>query len=287
MAADDPLRLGPRWQAVQTAVRAGHAAVTGDEPRTLARLLHASDHWRVLAHWFEQASFFDIETSGLDVRSVVTLVCCLHRGRLYRFVRGENLDEFLDLLQEIKLMVSFNGASFDVPRIEDLFHVPEFPCAHVDLRWMCYHRGWRGGLKALERQLGLQRPADLEGVDGFQAVQLWEQWERHGDRAARHRLERYCAADTVTLQRLAAELLTAHGCGVTIPALETLWEVVTAACPTPPGVTFAAPAPPPAAPAPAAAAVCAAVRAACEGAHTRAERQQRLRARWRAMQNQP
>jgi uncharacterized protein YprB with RNaseH-like and TPR domain len=278
LAAGDPLGLRGRWEDVCAAVRERQRAVADDEPRRLAGALHARDHWRVLAHWFDQASFFDIETSGLGAGSEVTLVVCLHRGRLLRYFRGENLDAFLDLLQEVKLMVSYNGTGFDVPRIEDLFHVPSFPCAHVDLRWMCHYRGWHGGLKAIERQLGLRRPADLDGVDGLMAVALWEQWTRLGDAAARRRLERYCAADTVALQRLAAELLAAHGCAVTVPEMDALWQGVTEACPPldPPPAIVAVPDDP----------LQSALRAAVD-AGSRAARQERLRAHWRAARRLP
>jgi len=225
--ANDPLGLGSaRWGEVAAEVRRNLASLAADDPRPLTHALPTREHWRVLAHWFEQASFFDIETSGLEPESEVTLVVCLHRGTLYLFLKDENLDEFLDLLQEVKLLVSFNGTGFDVPRIEDRFHIPEIPCAHVDLRWICHHRGWHGGLKLIERQLGLQRPRDLQGIGGEQAVYLWQVWHEKRNAAARRTLERYCAADVVSLQLLAAELITTHGCAVTAPDPQTLWDLV-------------------------------------------------------------
>ncbi len=233
LAAADPLCLGTaRWTAVRTAAATSLAALRADDTLTLARLLRARDHWRLLSRWFDEASFFDIETSGLECGSEVTVVTCLHAGRLYHFVRGENLDDFLPLLEEMRLLVSFNGAGFDVPRILDLYHIPALPCAHVDLRWMCHHAGWQGGLKYVEARHGVRRPADLEGVDGAAAVWLWRAWQEERADSARQQLVRYCAADSVALKLLAARLLADLGHPPEPPpAAATLWGLLDEECP--------------------------------------------------------
>jgi uncharacterized protein YprB with RNaseH-like and TPR domain len=157
------------------------------------------DKWRILTHFREQAAYFDIETTGLEYDASITVICCWHRGELHTFVEHENLDQFLDLLDEIELLVSFNGATFDVPRVLAGFHIPELPCPHLDLRWPCYHQGYRGGLKTVAETLGLQRPLDLQDADGALAVRLWQQWIVEKDSTAREHLIRYCASDVLLL----------------------------------------------------------------------------------------
>lgn len=164
------------------------------------------DKWRILSEFLDQTSYFDIETSGLDIDASITVIVCWHRGRFHTFVEHENLDDFLDLLDDVKLLASFNGASFDVPRILDAFHIPRLPCPHIDLRWSCYHAGLRGSLKNIERKLKIERPADIADTDGELAVQLWSYWRDREDAAARHQLIRYCAADVLTLILLAQHL---------------------------------------------------------------------------------
>ncbi len=174
----------------------------------LLKRLPTREHWRVLASFLPKASYFDIETSGLSPSdSVVTVVVCLHQGKYYEFVRGENLDEFLDLLDEVNLLVSFNGSSFDVPRIRDEYHIPELPCPHVDLRWISYHQGLRGGLKQIEEKLGFPRGDDLKGLAGDDAVWLWQKW-RLGCRQSRDLLIRYCRRDVEALEKIAQFLLS-------------------------------------------------------------------------------
>ncbi|NOZ59435.1 MAG: exonuclease, partial [Euryarchaeota archaeon] len=58
----------------------------------------------------------------------------------------------------------------------------------------------------IERRLGLERSAELEGVDGFEAVRLWRRWERRGDGSALERLLEYNEADTGGLPELARHI---------------------------------------------------------------------------------
>lgn len=190
--------------------------------------LATREQWRILATYFDRLSYFDIETSGLSYDAYVTCVACYHKGKVYTYVNGENLDDFLDLLEEVDLLVSFNGTSFDVPFLLRTWHIPEFPCPHIDLRWQCYHQKHKGGLKQIERALNITRPPDLQGVDGAEAVWLWFRWKQYQDQKARERLLRYCAADVLTLQLVAASLLRNRDVAVYPPEHEALWALLDA-----------------------------------------------------------
>lgn len=228
------LRLGPAaWAAILAQVERCDAAFATGDIGFFARTLCGPDLWRVLAQYSERAAFVDIETDGLHYGARITVIACLWKDRVYTFVQNENLDEFLDLLQNVDLMVTFNGTSFDVPMILRWYHIPELPCSHVDLRWVCYHAGWRGGLKAVESQIGLCRPADLQGVDGAEAVELWTHWLRQGDRGDRDRLVRYCAADAMALRGVTAAVLRqCGGLAAALPAA-TVWADLDLVAPPP------------------------------------------------------
>lgn len=193
---------------------------------TLCRLLHAKDHWRVLAECFERAAWFDIETDGSSSAARITCICGYRDGQVATFVQGENLQGFVDWLQDVELLVSFNGNSFDVPRVLRGFALPSLPCAHVDLRWVAYHAGCRGGLKVIERELGVDRPQDLQGVDGAEAVYLWEDWSITGRREARDKLLRYCAADVVGLKAVGGALLRTIDPQFAWLPPENLWDAL-------------------------------------------------------------
>jgi len=64
----------------------------------------------------------------------------------------------------------------------------------------CKRLGLSGGLKPIERQLGIER--DRPDISGRDAVRLWHQYER-GDEAALDTLVSYNREDTVNLRTLA------------------------------------------------------------------------------------
>lgn len=201
---DFPDRIPPNWRVELTeeSRRCLSALESGDIHFFVDRFA-PRDKWRILAHFLDEATFFDIETLGLEYDAPITVIVCWHRGRYRTFVEHENLDEFLDLLDEVKLLESFNGNSFDVPRVLDSFHIPKLPCPHLDLRWPCYHQGHTGGLKEITSRIGIRRPADLQDADGELAVRLWQAWRTNNDHAAREHLIRYCASDVALLVALA------------------------------------------------------------------------------------
>ena len=182
------------------------AAFAANDVAYFAEQLDPRDKWRILAEYIEQTSYFDIETSGLEFDAHITVIVCWHRGELHTFVEHENLDDFLHLLDDVTLLASFNGASFDVPRVLDAFHIPELPCPHLDLRWSSYHAGLTGGLKNIATKLRIERPADIAHTDGELAIQLWSDWRDNQDAGAREHLIRYCAADVLMLVVLAQHL---------------------------------------------------------------------------------
>lgn len=182
------------------------AALETKDIRYFVDRLSPLDKWRIVAEFLDETSFFDIETMGLEHDSPITVIVCWHRNELRTFVEHENLDDFLHLLDDVTLLASFNGSSFDVPRVLDTFHVPDLPCPHVDLRWPCYHKGFKGSLKSITSQLGFARPVDLQDADGELAVHLWNRWTLDRDRRARELLLRYCASDVLLLVMLAHRL---------------------------------------------------------------------------------
>ena len=78
--------------------------------------------------------------------------------------------------------------------------------AQIDLRYVLYSLGYRGGLKGVERQLGTDR-GNLRDVDGFFAVLLWDEYLKTGDQNALDTLLAYNVQDTITLENL---LVTAY-----------------------------------------------------------------------------
>jgi uncharacterized protein YprB with RNaseH-like and TPR domain len=170
--------------------------------------LKSRDHWRLFDSFRHRALYLDIETTGLSAREgQVTVVGLYRNGRMGSLVQGENLTE--DRLQaefeQADLLITFFGSGFDIPFLQTAFPRLNFKKPHFDLCFAARRLGLQGGLKFIEHELQIERDHALEGLDGWDAVRLWQQW-RGGDEAALDLLLRYNAADTKNLEPL-AELL--------------------------------------------------------------------------------
>lgn len=202
-----PARKSRLLQAVQESIQ----ALKANNICYFVQKYSPAEHWRILAEYFHETTFFDIETTGITRGSSISVIVCYHKGQLFTFTKGENLESFLELLDEVTLLASFNGGSFDVPFVLDYFRIPELPCPHIDLRWVCYHAGMRGKQKFIEKQCGITRPCDINGVDGLEAVFLWQQWIDHRNREAKQKLIRYCSADVIALINIIKTILQRNG----------------------------------------------------------------------------
>lgn len=170
------------------------------------------EHWRILADFHEKATFFDIETNGLSsYESHATVIAAYGKGELKTYVYGENMDDFLELAENSDLLVTFNGNSFDIPFLLSHYNIPDIGSAYIDLRWISFHAGYKGGLKHIEQEMKIFRPFSLIGVDGFEAVLLWERWKKGGDEEAKQKLIAYCQADTIATCLVADQLLVKKG----------------------------------------------------------------------------
>lgn len=159
--------------------------------------------WRLFNRFKESFGYLDIETTGMNpsLGHSVTLIGIQAQGRFRPFIDGCNLEAAAQMLEAIEVLVTFNGSSFDLPILRTcLPHLP-LPRGHVDLRHALARLGYRGGLKRIEVLFGLSRESDIVGLDGWEAVRLWNCFLA-GDRAALGRLIRYNRADTVNLEFL-------------------------------------------------------------------------------------
>ncbi len=171
-------------------------------PGYFAGKLPAHQHWRLFAEFLPAAAYLDIETTGLGGPADHITTISLYDGKQLRYyIYGENLQEFIVDVKQYDLLITFNGKCFDLPFIQWQFNT-RLTQAHLDLRFVLKALGYRGGLKACEKQLGISR-GDLEGVDGYIAVLLWQEYRRSGDRRALETLLAYNMEDTVNLEKLA------------------------------------------------------------------------------------
>ena len=170
-------------------------------PAYFSKLLPSNQCWRLFPEFRNSTVYLDIETTGLDRYFNDITTIALYDGKSIKtYVQGVNLDDFIEEIQKYKVIVSYNGESFDVPFIERFFKI-RLNHAQIDLRYVLYSLGFRGGLKGCERQLGMGR-GNLSDIDGFFAVLLWDEYQRTGDQKALNTLLAYNIQDTINLENL-------------------------------------------------------------------------------------
>ncbi len=179
---------------------------------------------RVWPHFVAGTTFLDVETTGLGPRDELTVVGLWRDGVMETFVRGRNLDELLRTWRQTTLLVTFNGTRFDWPVLARKFGLSVMP-PHIDLMDEARAFGYAGGLKAIERKLGIERVPD-EDFDGEQAAQLWRDYSELDDDASLTRLLSYNARDVLSLIVLARRILRHSiegypGPTMSIPALSS------------------------------------------------------------------
>lgn len=161
---------------------------------------------RVWPEFGDGIAFLDVETTGLDRAAEITLIGVLHAGRFQAYVRDRDLHLFLERWREIEVLITFNGARFDVPLLMKTFGMRIMP-PHIDLLDEARVFGYRGGLKAIEHKLGVARDPNETG-DGRQAVNWWMDFKETNSEESLGRLIRYNERDVRSLELLARKIFT-------------------------------------------------------------------------------
>ncbi|HLC71902.1 MAG TPA: ribonuclease H-like domain-containing protein [Candidatus Nanoarchaeia archaeon] len=132
--------------------------------------------WRLYDSFKDECGFLDIE---IDSHGKVVVVGISNYYSTNFFVKGANLEKSIleKELKRYKLLVTFNGASFDLPRLRKQCGI-SITIPHIDLKPLCVKWGMKGGLKEIEKQLNLKRPTHLYG----NPVELWKAFHASGDR---------------------------------------------------------------------------------------------------------
>ncbi len=156
--------------------------------------------WRIFPEVRSQTAYLDIETTGLEGWDEITTIALYDGKEIKTFVNSDNLEHFPEAISAYGTVVTYNGKCFDVPFIENYFNI-KMDQVHIDLRYILKSLGYGGGLKACEKKLGIDR-GGLDGVDGFFAIQLWQDYQRHGNEKALETLLAYNIEDVVNLETL-------------------------------------------------------------------------------------
>ncbi len=156
-------------------------------------------------------AYLDIETTGLSRSfSDITVIgiAVEKKGRIkvtQLLEQTLTAKKLLSVLSGIDEIYSYNGSRFDLPFIKTKFGLDlKKQFLHTDLMYKCWKNNLKGGLKAVERNLCINRK--LKDVDGWMAVQLWWEYKNGNNADALKTLLEYNREDIVNLKALREKL---------------------------------------------------------------------------------
>jgi len=147
--------------------------------------------------------YLDIETS---FRKEVTVVGLLRTDRGIVQLVGDAIttQALTDAFRGLDTLCTFNGEGFDLPVLRRSYGLGLLErYRSLDLSIECRKRNRRGGLKKIEASLSIPRRSN--GINGVDAMILWDRWNT-GDRQALRTLLAYNRDDVVNLALLERRL---------------------------------------------------------------------------------
>lgn len=155
-------------------------------------------------------AYLDIETTFANSISVIGIYRP-DRGTIQLVGGGVHDLALYEALDGIETIVTFNGASFDLPMIRKRLYVDlRSQYQHADLLYICRRQGLRGGLKKVETILGIGR--ETAGISGWDAPRLWHRYEAYNDTEALKILLDYNREDVINLAVLEARIGLGEQC---------------------------------------------------------------------------
>jgi hypothetical protein len=158
-------------------------------------------------------AYLDIETTGLRPAECELTVIGIYKengsnDEVIQMVGDEiSRSKLVDALENTSMLYTYNGSRFDLPFINTKLGLDLTEhCNHEDLMYACWKQKLKGGLKSVERQLGIER--ELTDVNGLMAIQLWYEYVNHGNEASLDKLLKYNEEDVVNLRTLRERLST-------------------------------------------------------------------------------
>ncbi len=185
-----------------------------------SEVLGGKEAWRAWPEFRKNMVYLDIETDGGQSGDSITTIGMYDGNRFTCLVKDQDLECFPEVISKYSMIVTFFGAGFDIPMLKKAFPQVSFDQLHFDLCFGFKKVGVRGGLKKIEKLMGIARGDDTDGLTGFDAIRLWRQYQ-YGDEESLRTLIEYNREDVVNLEiladicygRLREDALSAAGLG--------------------------------------------------------------------------
>ncbi len=169
------------------------------------KVMPESELYRLYPDFKDSFYFLDIETEGLHEDAEITCFSILHKKKMNSFLISDGFMQAENELHKIKVILTFNGTDFDIPRLQRKF--PDFsPPYHIDLMQTLRDNGFSGGLKDLTKRFGWNSKNDEVILNGAEAAKFYEEYKSTGNKTLIEELVSYNKEDVFMLQFLVRRL---------------------------------------------------------------------------------
>ena len=119
-----------------TLIRKAEKALLCRDASYFAALLPSTETWRLYSTFKEDAVFLDIETTGTGNNARIVVFGMYDGIETKQMIYGCNLDfeVIKKTLSSYKLIITYNGSSFDLPFIKKRYPLLLPKAPHIDLR---------------------------------------------------------------------------------------------------------------------------------------------------------
>lgn len=182
-------------------------AILSEDSSFFIDKLPTSENHRLYHHFKDEAVFLDIEVE--HITSDITIIGLFDGFDTKVMVKDYNLDlgVLKRELQNYKLLVTYNGSTFDIPFLSKKFPdlIPNIP--HLDLKTVCQRKGYKGGLKEIEEKMDIKRDNEIiQTLKSGEPYQLYRMWKGSGDDYYLNLLVKYNEEDVINLKTIADKL---------------------------------------------------------------------------------